>query len=147
MNIIEAVRDILTKYPRMDEFCSGIHTDFNENSPGDFGLYSNGDAVLKTDILGNQKRKHSFVLYANNQSFNDFERVANSTFLLELAYWLETVKDIPVTVNVENTALEGSITKLSSANGMMFAVPTGDINDGVTYQLQIYAEYSVERND
>lgn len=144
MNILEKVKEILTEYPKMSEFCNGIHTDFSENKPGNFGLYPNGDTVLKTDILGGQKRKHSFVLYANNQSFNDFERIANSTFLLELAYWLETVKNVPITVTVGNEEREGIITKLSSANGMMFAAPTGDINDGVTYQLQIYAEYKVK---
>lgn len=144
MNILEKVKEILTEYPRMSEFCNGIHTDFTENKPGNFGLYPNGDTVLKNDILGGQKRKHSFVLYANNQSFNDFERIANSTFLLELAYWLETVKNVPITVTVGTEEREGTITKLSSANGMMFAAPTGDINDGVTYQLQIYAEYKVK---
>ena len=144
MNILEKVKEILTEYPKMSEFCNGIHTDFTENKPGNFGLYPNGDTVLKTDILGGQKRKHSFVLYANNQSFNDFERIANSTFLLELAYWLETVKNVPITVTVGTEEREGIITKMSSANGMMFAAPTGDINDGVTYQLQIYAEYKVK---
>lgn len=144
MNILEKVKEILTEYPKMSEFCNGIHTDFTENKPGNFGLYPNGDAILKTDILGGQKRKHSFVLYANNQSFNDFERIANSTFLLELAYWLETVKNVPITVTVGTEEREGIITKMSSANGMMFAAPTGDINDGVTYQLQIYAEYKVK---
>lgn len=144
MNILEKVKEILTEYPKMSEFCNGIHTDFTENKPGNFGLYPNGDTILKTDILGGQKRKHSFVLYANNQSFNDFERIANSTFLLELAYWLETVKNVPITVTVGTEEREGIITKLSSANGMMFAAPTGDINDGVTYQLQIYAEYKVK---
>lgn len=144
MNILEKVKEILTEYPKMSEFCNGIHTDFTENKPGNFGLYPNGDTVLKTDILGGQKRKHSFVMYANNQSFNDFERIANSTFLLELAYWLETVKNVPITVTVGTEEREGTITKLSSANGMMFAAPTGDINDGVTYQLQIYAEYKVK---
>ena len=144
MNILEKVKEILTEYPKMSEFCNGIHTDFTENKPGNFGLYPNGDAILKTDILGGQKRKHSFVLYANNQSFNDFERIANSTFLLELAYWLATVKNVPITVTVGNEEREGIITKLSSANGMMLAAPTGDINDGVTYQLQIYAEYKVK---
>ena len=144
MKILEKVKEILTEYPKMSEFCNGIHTDFTENKPGNFGLYPNGDAILKTDILGGQKRKHSFVLYANNQSFNDFERIANSTFLLELAYWLETVKNVPITVTVGNEEREGIITKMSSANGMMFAAPTGDINDGVTYQLQIYAEYKVK---
>ena len=46
--------------------------------------------------------------------------------------------------NLGNEEREGIITKMSSANGMMFAAPTGDINDGVTYQLQIYAEYKVK---
>lgn len=143
MNILEAVKKILTDFPKMNEFCNDIHTDFTINEPGNYGLYPNGDTVLKTDILGGQKRKHSFVLYANNQSFNDFERITNSTFLLELAYWLETVKNVPIAVTVGDKERKGLITKVSSANGMLFAAPTGDINDGVTYQLQIYAEYSV----
>lgn len=30
---------------------------------------------------------------------------------------------------------------------MLFAVPTGNVNDGVTYQLQIYAEYTIESEE
>ena len=145
MNILEKVKEILTEYPKMSEFCNGIHTDFTENKPGNFGLYPNGDTVLKTDILGGQKRKHSFVLYANNQSFTDFERLANSTFLLELSYWLESIKGVDLTVSDGSAEHPGKLLGLTSANGMLYNIPTGDINDGVTYQLQIYADYSVER--
>lgn len=147
MNIIETVKKKLSDFPRMEEFSSGIHIDFTENTPGNFGLYSTGDALIKKDILGNQKRKHNFVLYANNQPFNDYERLANSTFLLELNYWLETIKSIPITALVGDAERNGYITKMYGANGMLFAVPTGDINNGVTYQLQIYAEYTVESEE
>ena len=147
MNIIEAVKKKLGDYPKMSEFSNGINVDFTENVPGNFGLYSTGDALIKKDILGNQKRKHNFVLCANNQSLNDYERLANSTFLLELNYWLETVKNIPITVLVDEVEKRGRITKMYGANGMLFAVPTGDINSGVTYQLQIYAEYTVESEE
>lgn len=145
MNIIETVKQILTECPKMSEFCNGLSYDFTENTPGNFGLYSTGDTLVKTDILGNQKRKHSFVLYANNQSFTDFERLANSTFLLELSYWLENVKGVDLTVSDGSAEHPGKLLGLTSANGMLYNIPTGDINDGVTYQLQIYADYSVER--
>lgn len=145
MNIIEAVKKTLSQCPKIDDFCNGLHIDFSENKSGDFGLYSSGDALVKNDILGNEKRKHSFVLYANGRPFNDFDRLAHSTFLLELSYWLEKQKHIPVTANVDDRVLCGKITKLSCANAMLFSVPTGNVNDGVTYQLQIYAEYTIER--
>ena len=68
-------------------------------------------------------------------------------FLLELNYWLEKQKHIVVTSIVDGKELSGEITKMSCANAMLFAVPTGNVNDGVTYQLQIYAEYTIESEE
>ena len=101
--------------------------------------------MIKEDILGNELRQHNFVLYAVNQSFNDFDRLANSTFLLDLNYWLESQKGHEVTVTVTGVVYQAVITKLWSANGMMYSVPSGDMNDGVSYQLQIYAQYKVRK--
>lgn len=147
MNVIEKVRELLTNYPKIAEFTNNIHVDFNDSNPTSFGLSSSGDTLLKEDVLGNQIRQHNFVLYALNQSFNDFDRLSNSTFLLELSYWLERQKGHPIQVTIDSKTVNGEITMLSSANGMAFNIPTGDINDGIRYQLQIYAQYTLSLED
>lgn len=144
MNIIEAVKETLTNYEKISEFTNNISVDFMENTPTNFGLYSTGDELIREDVLGNQTRRHTFILYANKQSFTDFDRLCNSSFLLELNYWLEKQKGLLISVEIDGKTKTGEIVKLSSANGMMYSIPTGDINGGITYQLQIYAEYSVK---
>lgn len=164
MNIIELVKQIINDYPKITEFTNGIHIDFTDDAPTSFGLSSIGNTLLKEDILGNQLRQHNFVLYAVNQSFTDYDRLANSTFLLDFSYWLEhSAINQAVTSIVDGfgtsfpdgdypandkypiqSGRKGRLIKLSSANAMLYSVPTGDINDGVTYQIQIYAQYTIE---
>lgn len=145
MNIIELVRQILTDYPKIAEFTNEINVDFTDDTPSSFGLSSTGDQLVKEDILGNQTRRHNFVLYALNQSFTDYDRLANSTFLLDLTYWLERYQhEDQIEVTINNKPVSGKLLGLSSANAMLYMVPTGDINDGVTYQIQIYAQYYLE---
>ena len=144
MNVIEVTKKILSDYKKISEFSSGVQIDFTANEPTNFGLSSIGDALLKEDILGNQDRKHSFVLYAVNQAYEDYDRLANSSFLLELAYWLETQKGQEIDVAIGDAVKKGEITKISTANAMIFSVPTGNLNDGVMYQIQIYVEYKVK---
>ncbi|MBO5198058.1 MAG: hypothetical protein J6B85_06000 [Lachnospiraceae bacterium] len=145
MNIIEKTKEILTGYEKISEFSHCVHVDYTAPNPTNYGLSSTGDRLIKEDILGNELRQHNFVLYAVNQSFNDFDRLANSTFLLDLNYWLESQKGHEVTVTVNGVVYQAVITKLWSANGMMYSVPSGDMNDGVSYQLQIYAQYKVRK--
>ena len=144
MNIIEQVKQILTDCELVKQFTQNIQIDFTSNATGDFGLFSNGDTKVKEDILGNQTRQHNFVLHATNQSVNDFDRLQNSTFLLDLAQWLETVKGQKVEATINNVKYSGEITKLWSANGMAYQMPQ-NISEGVTYQLQIYAQYNLKR--
>lgn len=144
MNVIEVTKKILSDYKKISEFSSGVQVDFTTNEPTNFGLSSIGDTLIKEDVLGNQKRKHSFVLYAVNQAYEDYDRLANSSFLLELAYWLETQKGQEVDVAIGDIVKKGEITKISTANAMIFNVPTGNIRDGVMYQIQIYVEYKVK---
>ena len=58
MTIIEYMRQKLTEYPKISEFLTGddIHIDFTEPDPVNYGLSSNGDSLVKEDILGNQIR-------------------------------------------------------------------------------------------
>ena len=143
MNIIEQVKQILTDCELIKEFTNKIHVDFTTDEAGSFGLYSNGDSKLKEDILGNQLRQHNFMLYATNQSFNDFDRLQNSTFLLDLNYLLETIKGQEVTATINKEVYRGEITKLWSANGMLYQ-PSEDASS-VMYQLQIYAQYTLKK--
>nr|WP_308743204.1 hypothetical protein [uncultured Anaerocolumna sp.] len=145
MNIIELVKQVLTEFPKISKLNRDMNVDFTEDTPGCCGLYPTGDQLLKEDILGNQERQHNFVLYAVFQSVNDYERLTNSTFLLDLAYWLErAAKDQKIEVEIDGQIVAGKLTKLSSANGMLYEYQDGTIYGPVKYQLQIYAQYHLE---
>ena len=145
MNIIEQVKELLSGCDLISDLNGELNIDYSDNNPVSFGLYPTGDQLLKEDIMGNQDRQHNFVLYASFDGFNEYQRLANSTFLLDLNYWLEkaaTGQAIEVTINEQTVT--GKLTKLSSANGMLYGYQ-GDVLTGpVTYQLQIYAQYHVE---
>lgn len=139
MNIIELVKKILLKFPKINEVCNDIHVDFTDDIPTNYGLSSTGDSLIKTDVLGNQSRKHTFILYAVYQSQSDYDRMVNSGTLLELQYYLEK--------NYFNQKFsDGIITKLTCSNGMLYEIPE-ELNDGILYQLQITAEYETESED
>lgn len=146
MTIIDFMRQKLTEYPKMSEFLAGgdIHIDFTDPVPVNYGLSSTGDSLLKEDLLGNQIRQHNFVMYAVGQSFTDYNRLANSNFLLELAYWLE---QIPEGDEVVAGDAKGIFLKATTANAMSMALMGETINEGVMYQLQIYAQYKIESEE
>ena len=78
INIIETVRDILENFPKISEVCNEIHIDFADPEPTSYGLTSTGDSLIKEDILGNQTRQHTFMLYSTFSGINDYERLLNS---------------------------------------------------------------------
>lgn len=133
MNVIEKVRQTLGDFPGISE----LHIDCTGNTPGSFSLSSVGDTLLKTDILGNQKRRHSFLFYAVFSSINDFERLSNSSALLKLTMWLENQKNIKID--------SGKITKISAENGMLYEIPDENSIVGYRYQMQIFTEYELEK--
>lgn len=133
MNIIEQTKQILLKFPKISEVCNDIHIDFSEDEAGSYGLSSTGDSLVKQDILGNQTRKHTFVLYSAFQSFNDYDRLNNSGILLELSKWLEK-------------QIEPPINRIIAENGMLYNIPNRNYQDILQYQLQIIVEYD-ERKD
>ncbi len=145
MNIIEKVTDILQSYPKISEVCNEVHIDFSDPEPTSYGLSSTGDALIAEDILGNQKRQHSFMLYSTFSSINDYERMLNSTALLELGLWLEEQTDCEIESNVGDSVYTGKLTKLRAENGMLYEIPQENQYDGWQYQLQIIAEYTVDR--
>lgn len=146
MNVIEAMRQVLTDYPNISDFISGeVHIDFNEEEDHNYGLSSTNDSLLRKDILGNQTRTNNLVLYATNQSANDYDRLQNSTFLLDLGYYLETVKGQEVTATINGVEMIGQIQSVSIANAMAW----GKSEDGqlITYQLQIKVNYTLESEE
>ena len=144
MNIIELVQSILRDFPKIGQ----LHVDYNEDAPNEFGLYPTGDTLVKEDILGNQTRRHTFILYAVFQSFNDYDRLMNSGTLLELQMWLERQADNQeIEITVDNKTITGNLTKLTCANGMLYNIPDDNMNSGVQYQLQITAEYKTESEE
>lgn len=150
MTIIDYMRQKLTEYPKISEFLAGddIHIDFTDPSPVNYGLSSNGDSLVKEDVLGNQIRQHNFVLYAVGQSFTDYNRLANSNFLLELAYWLERLpEEEGLTIMAGDLEQKGTFLKATTANAMSMGWMGETIEQGVMYQLQIYARYKVESEE
>ena len=144
MTIIEKVREILQSFSKISEVCNEIHIDFADPEPTSYGLSSIGDSLVKEDILGNQTRQHSFLLYSTFSGFNDFERLGNSTALTELSVWLSKQIGAEVETEVDGTIFKGKIIKISAENGMLYAVPQENNIDAMQYQLQIIVQYSVE---
>lgn len=148
MNIIETVRDVIAEFPRITELSGGVKIDFADSSPGNCGLYPTGDQMLEEDILGNQQRQHNFILYAIFNGLSEYQALANSTFLLELSYWLEkSAKGQDIEVPIGDTILNGKLTEITSANGMLYGYQNESLTGPVTYQLQIYAKYLVESEE
>jgi hypothetical protein len=145
MNIIELVKKIIAEYPGIEALSAAVHTDYTEDDKENFGVYPTGDQLLKEDVCGNQDRQHSFILYAVFQGLEDYDRLTNSSFLLDLAYWLEhAAKKQVIEATINNKDVPGTLIKLSSANGMLYGYQTGALSGPVTYQLQIQAQYHLE---
>ena len=144
MNIIEKVQAILESFPKISEICNSVHIDFNEPEPTSYGLSSLGDELITEDIIGGQTRQHTFMLYTTYSSINDYERLHNSSALLELGTWLERQTDCEVTTTIGDDTYTGTLTKLKTANGMLYAIPQENEYDAYQYQLQIVAAYTVD---
>lgn len=144
MNIIELVKTILQSFPKISEVCNEIHVDFTEDTPDNYGLSSTGDMLLKRYVNGDERRMHTFLLFAVWQSFNDYDRMVNSGALLELQHWLENHdNNTEISETINEVTYSGELTKLSCANGMLFEIPDENFNTSVRYQIQITAKYNL----
>ena len=146
MNVIETVKHILSECTIMDEF-NKIHIDYTEGSVGFAGLFPNGATKSGEDLIGNPKYRITFTLYTGLNSANDYDRLANSDLLLRLTYYLNQLKNLSITENVDGHEYPGEVSRIFCSNGLLFDYPTGDPNDGVRYQLQIGAEYIIFMED
>lgn len=144
MNVIETIRSLLASFPRIAELTGTVHIDFTDGTVGSCSLSPTGDTLIYEDIIGNQRRAHTFLFSQEYSAINDYERVSSSGLLLELAVWLSKQKSIPIQTVVDEIPHDGEITKISAANGMLIAVPQENNADAYLYQLTITAEYTVE---
>lgn len=143
MTVIEKVRELLKGFPKIADVCNEIHIDFTDPEPASYGLASVGDELLSEDILGNQKRIHTFLLYSTYSGMNNFERLKNSDALLEMSLWLDRIRDEEVTAEIDGEVYNGCITRISASNGMLYSVPQENYVEGIRYQLSIKAEYEI----
>ena len=144
MNVIETIRSLLASFPRIAELTGVVHVDFTDGTVGSCSLSPTGDTLIYEDIVGNQRRAHTFLFSQEYSAINDYERVSSSGLLLELAVWLSKQTNIPVQTVVNDTAYDGEVTKISAVNGMLIAVPQENNADAYLYQLTITAEYTIE---
>lgn len=143
MNVIETMRELVESFPKISEICDSIHVDFADPEPTSYGLTSIGDVLISEDILGNQSWKHNFMLYATYSSMNDYERLVNSGLLQELTLWLSKKEAIPITQLVDDDELDGVITRITAGNAMLYEIPQENTIDGVQYQINISADYTI----
>lgn len=143
MNIIERMRSILQAFPKISVVCNEIKIDFADKKPTSYGLSSIGDSLIFEDIIGNQRRKHSFILYSTFSGINDFERSENSAALTELSVWLSKQIGDEVTTKLDGVSHNGEITKISAGNGRLYEIEKNNKITGMRYQLQIEVEYTV----
>ena len=144
INIIETVRGILESFPKISEVCNEIHIDFADPEPTSYGLASTGDSLIKEDVLGNQTRQHTFMLYSTFSGINDYERLANSSALTELSQWLSVKKGDVVLSQIGDDLYRGELLSIKAENGTLYEVPQENNIDGLQYQLQIIAEYTIK---
>lgn len=141
-SVIETIRQILTECELMDEF-NGVHVDYTESGAGNAGIFPTNPRKISEDLVGNQRWQINFSLLVDRAAYEDYDRLANSDFLLQLTYYMNSQKNISVIENVNGTERSGKITNIAASNALLFAVPTGDINDGVRYSLQLQVTYMI----
>lgn len=142
MTIIETVKDIIEKYPKIDEFTNNVHVDFLDNKEGEAGLFSIGDNKTGEDILGNQIRQCNLIMYATCQAVSDYDRLNNSNFLIDLGWYLEQIEED--TCEVVTGDRKGYIKNITASNAMLYQFVNGNVSGPVKYQIQLAVQYSVE---
>lgn len=138
------MREILESFPKISEVCNEIHIDFADPEPTSYGLTSTGDSLIKEDVLGNQTRQHTFMLYSTFSGINDYERLLNSSVLTELSQWLSVKKGDIVLSQIGDDVYRGELLSIRAENGTLYEVPQENNIDGLQYQLQLVAEYTIE---
>lgn len=122
-SIIAAVRawlsecELLSEIPSKKRFIDWTAAD-SEN----YGIFPDGDILLKKFINGGGKRQYNFTLYINRITAEDDMRLRNAAFLERLQNWCE---DKTITHELPELPTGMSCTKIEAANGMLAEIPPG----------------------
>jgi len=135
MNVIEYIRKWVEDNA-IEKFAK-CHIDGNKSKIGEWDLAPNGITKTKETIDGVEYFAQNFTLYTQKHSYNDLDRLNNSNFLAELGYNMSKIENVSIAENGRG----GKIIKVSTNNALLYSVIDGDINKGVTYQIQISVEY------
>lgn len=129
----------------MDEF-NGIHIDYTNNKDLNTGLFLTNDSKIRSDVLGNVTRQANFAVYRNVFNANDKERIENSSFILDLANYLEDLSfdGIEFDSKVGDEMYKSVITSIQCSNGMMFQYLNGNPTLGAQYMLQVQVTYQIQ---
>ncbi|MDE7390701.1 MAG: hypothetical protein K2M82_07165 [Lachnospiraceae bacterium] len=84
------------------------------------------------------------MMYSTFSGINDYERLANSSALLELSQWLSFKRGDVVLSEIGGDLHRGELLSIRAENGTLYEVPQENGIDGFQYQLQIVAKYTVE---
>lgn len=149
MTVIEIMKQLLESYDKISDFVSAdnIHIDFTESidlEQKNYGLMSIGDTLISSNVWGDQKRRHNFVLYVVHPAIDDIVRLENSNFLLNLNYWLEKKKGQEITAEIDNVEKHGKVTSIGATNAMLFDIINGTVEGGFKYQIQIHVDYTLQ---
>lgn len=138
MSILESTRKFIADCPYIGKLPNEIHVDFTEPD-GDFGVNTSGDVLIKKYTRGTEKRQGNFILYAQNFTTDDVERLENNGFCEDFMFWLSdqnTKKEFPI--------LGDRLTPMSISaenGGLLYYDDTA--TKGV-YQIQIHLTYMRE---
>lgn len=115
-SIIAAVREWLGGCELLSEIPpKKRHIDWTDADNENYGLFPDGDIVLKKFLNGGGKHQYSFTLYINKMTSEDDMRLRNAGFLERLQHWCEDK-----TIAHELPELPcGTCTKIEAANGML----------------------------
>lgn len=128
MSYINKIKEFIESYPKIDEL---IHVDGNELDAKNYGIYSNGQTTINTeiDILGNEirQKQYNYVFYVVDVTMDDLIKLDNINFLDEFIEWVENNSDKPIFGDIPERE------EISLNNNMLYE------DDGTTgtYQIQI----------
>ena len=142
MTVLEFMRSWLNDSGLMEQF-DEKHFGFMDEIPSQSGLFSNGSSLIREDIEGNKTYQANMVLMSGLHAFGDYDRIMNSNFMTQLTYSLNEIKGSEITETINGEEKTGVIKSVNGSNGMLYSIPSGDINDGVIYQLQIQVNYII----
>lgn len=145
MNIVELIRSITTEYLKSSNLTDEIHIDYtvDDGNTENVGIFTVGDTKIGEDILGNETRRNSIVMYLVRQASEDCERLENASFLINMADAFDNIREdfYDVDIGEGENIKHGKLKSIACSNSMLYGRTTGT-GDPV-YQIQLLATYKL----